>query len=236
MIRHHPWIASFACAAIAIALLYRFHRAESRQDERAVTFAEDEVYEAVVRDMAAPANAQASMNQLVFDEAVLTDLTTKADTKACEETVRKEAGFLDNTPPPYNSLADKIYRSLTRGWDDGSLRADTIQNFIRKSCTAGPLSRTFHTDLPRVFVNPNSISFDIAPSDKNAPKDFRQTFPGANGIISLSHVGFDHTLREAMVSTSFICSGLCGSGQRYFLRKKRDSWVIIGKPILVWMS
>jgi hypothetical protein len=171
---------------------------------------------------------------LVFDETVLTDLTTGADTKACKESVRKQARLLDNTPP-YNSLADKIYRNLTRGWDDGSLRADTIQDFIQKSCTEGPLSRTFHTDLPRVFVNPNSISFDIAPIDRNGRKDFQQTFPGASGIISLSHVGFDPTLREAIVSTSFICGDLCGTGRRYILRKKRDRWVVIGKPI-VWVS
>ncbi len=234
MIRHHPWIASLACAAIAIALLCWFHLSKSRSGERAVTAAEDEVYEAVVRDMVRPTDAQANTNQLVFNETVLTDLTTGADIKACEESVRKQAQLQDNTPP-YNSLADKAYRVLTRGWHDGSLRTDTIQDFIQKSCTESPLSRTFHTDLPRVFINPNSISFDIAPIDRNGRKDFQQTFPGASGIISLSHVGFDPTLHEAIVSTLFICGDLCGTGRRYILRKKRDRWVVVGKPI-VWVS
>ena len=50
MVRHRPWIAAVACAAIAIALLL-FYLSKSRPDERAITAAEDEVYEAVVRDM-----------------------------------------------------------------------------------------------------------------------------------------------------------------------------------------
>jgi hypothetical protein len=234
MIRHRRWIASLACAAIAVVLLCWFHMSDSRRDERAATAAEDEVYEAVVRDMVRPADGKSEIRQLVFDEAVLSDLSTGADIKSCEESVRKRTRLEDNAPP-YDSVADKVYRILTQGWDDGSLRGDTIQDFIQKSCTEGPLSRTFHTDLPRVFVNPNSISFDIAPIDRNGRKDFQQTFPGASGIISLSHVGFDPTLHEAIVSTSFICGVLCGTGRRYILRKKRDTWVVIGKPI-VWVS
>jgi hypothetical protein len=234
MIRHHPWFAPLACAEIAIALLCSFYLSKSRSDERALTAAEDEVYEAVVRDMVTPTHGQANINKLVFSETVLTDLTTGTDTKVCEESVRKQARLQDNTPP-YNSLADKIYRVFTRGWQDGSPRADTIQDFIQKSCTEGPLSRAFHTDFPRVFIKPNLISFDTAPINRNGRKDFKQTFPGASGIISLSRVGFDPSLREAIISTSFVCGFLCGTGRLYMLRKKWGRWEVISNPI-VWVS
>jgi hypothetical protein len=234
MIRRHPWIVPLACAALAIALLCWFYLSKSRPDERAVTAAEDEVYEAVVRDMVSPTNRKANINQLVFNEAVLTDLTTGEDIKACKESVRQQARFQDNAPP-YNALADKIYRVVTLGWRDGSPRADTIQDFIQKSCTDGPLSRAFHTDFPRVFINPNSISFGIAPIYRSGREDFQQTFPGASGIISLSHAGFDSSLHEAIISTSFVCGFLCGSGRRYTLRKKWGRWEIISNPV-VWVS
>jgi hypothetical protein len=234
MIRHRPWIASVTCTAIAITLLCWFYLSKSRPDEKAVSAAEDEVYEAVVRDMVTPTHEQANISQLVFDDTVLTDLRTGADIKACKESVRKRLRLEGNTPP-FNSRADKIYRVLTRHWDDGSLRADTIQDFLEKSCTEGPLSRTFHTDFPRVFINRDSVFFDIVPNHKNGLKDFRQTFPGASGIISLSHAGFDSTLHEAIVSTSFVCGGLCGTGQRYILRKKWGRWEVAGKWI-VWVS
>lgn len=196
--------------------------------------AEDKVYEAVVRDMVTPTHAQANMNQLVFNETVLTDLTTGEDIKGCKESVGKQARMQDDTPP-YNSLADKIYRVLSRRWHDDSPRADTIQDFVQKSCTEGPLSRTFLTDFPRVFINPNSISFDIAPIDRKGRNDFQQTFPGASGIISLSHVGFDFSLREAIISTSFVCGILCGTRRLYILRKKWGRWEVISNPI-VWAS
>jgi hypothetical protein len=234
MIRHHPWIASLACAAIAIALLCWFHLSESRPGERAVTAAEDEVYEAVVRDMVMPTHGRANINQLVFGDAVLTDLTTGGDINACKESVRTELQLNDNTPP-FNTVADKIYRVLTQGWDDGALRADTIQDFVNKSCTSGPLSRTFHTDFPRVFIDRDSISFGIVSKPGNGRKVFRQTFPGASGIISLSHVGFDPALHEAVVSTSYICGFLCGTGQRYILKKKRGRWEVASNSI-VWVS
>jgi hypothetical protein len=234
MIRHHPWFAPLACAAIAIALLSWFHLSESRPAETAVTAAEDEVYEAVVRDMVTPTHGQANINQLVFNETVLTDLTTGADIKVCKESVRKQARLQDDTPP-HNSLADRIYRVFTRGWQDGSPRTDTIQDFIQKSCTEGPLSRAFHAGFARVFINPNLISFDTAPINRNGRKDFKQTFPGASGIISLSRVGFDPSLREAIISTSFVCGFLCGTGRLYTLRKKWGRWEVISNPI-VWVS
>jgi hypothetical protein len=233
MIRRRPWIVPIACAAIASAFLCWFHLSDSRHDENAVAAAENEVYEALSRAMSKPANGQENAIQLVFDETVLTDFLTPAGGKnACEEGVRQQLR-VDDTPP-FNTLADKMYRLLTYGWYDASPRADTIQNFIVKSCTKGPLSRTFHTDVPRAFIDPNSVYFDFVPVPNNGVKDFRQAFPKAGGIISLSHVGFDSGLHEAMVATSYVCGSLCGGGELYILRKTRGKWEVIARSTL-WM-
>jgi hypothetical protein len=165
--------------AIAITLLCWFYLSKSRPDDKTVSTVEDEVYETVVRDMVTPTHGQPNTSQLVFDDTVLTDLTTEADMNSCKERVRKRLPLQSNTPE-FDSLADKIYRVLTRGYgyDDGLLRADTVQDFIVKSCSEGHLSRTFHTDFPRTFVDRDSVAFDIVPNQKNASKDFRQTFQG----------------------------------------------------------
>jgi len=235
MSRRHSWIAPVACAAIAITLLFWFYLSRYRADQRAVTSAQDEVYEAVVRDMVSPTNGQAEMHQLVFDDTVQTGLMSGADAKTCEERVRKQLRLLENSTPPFNSLADKIYRVLTRGGDDGGLRADTVQDFLTKFCTEGPLSRTFHTDFPRVFIDSGSVFFDIVPTNSSGVKDFRQTFSESSGVISLSHVGFSSTLHEALVSSSFVCGGLCGTGRLYILKKKWGRWEVTGISI-VWIS
>lgn len=231
MIRHRPWIVPVACAVIAIALLL-FYLSKSRPDERAIAAAEDEVYETVVRAMFTPSTGQASINQLVFDDVVLVGFMGGGDSQSCRESVRQHIRF---DTPPFNTLADKVYRLVIRGWYDGSPRADTIQDFVEKSCTKGPLSRTFHTDFPRVFIAPNSVLFDIVATDRNGLKDFRQTFPKAAGIISLSHVGFDCSLRQAMVSSEFVCGSPCGSRHLYILTRTRGKWEVVSNS-LIWVS
>ena len=168
-VHHRALIAAVACFATSITLLYWSHLSKSRPDEKTVSAAEDEVYEAVVRDMIKP--GQANITRLVFDDTVLTDLAPGADKNSCEESARKRLLLAGNATLPYNSLADRVYRVLTRDWDDGSLRADTIQDFLEKSCTGGRLSTAFHTDLPRVFIGRDSIDFDMVHhKGENEPK------------------------------------------------------------------
>jgi hypothetical protein len=230
------WLLIAGCLAVTAVVYCTTHlRSRAPASPQAIASVEDEVYEAVVRDMVTPTDGQAHISQLVFDDTVLTDLTTGEDKKSCQETVRKRR-LLDGSTPPYNSLLDKIYRVLTGGWwDTGSLRADTIQDFSEKSCTVGRLSTTFHTDFPRVFIKPDSVFIDMVPTHKDGPTDFRQTLPGASGIISLSRVGFDSTLHEAIVSSAFVCGMLCGEGRRHILRKTRGKWVVV-QSLVVWIS
>jgi hypothetical protein len=225
IIHNRLWITAVTCAAIAITFLCSLYLSKPRLDEKTVSAAADEVYEAVVRDMVTAAHGQ-SISQLVFDDTVLTDFTTGVNIKSCKESARKRLRLESNTPQ-FNSLADKIYRGLTRRRDHGSLRADTIEDFIGKSCTQGHLYTTFHTDLPRTFVDRDSLEFDTIPNQKNGLKDFGQTFPGAGGIISLSRVGFDSTLDEAIVSSVSVCGMLCGEARRHILRKTRGKWVVV---------
>lgn len=222
-VHYRRWIAIAACAAIAPMFLFRFYLSKSRPDKKKASAAEGEVYEAVVRDMV----TSHRLSQLVFDDTVLTELRAGADIKSCKGIallrLRLESGKL-----LYDSLADKVYRFLASGTHDDSLRTDTVHDFLEKACTVGRLSRTFRTDLPRTFIGAESVGFE----DWEA---FRRQFPGASGIISLSHVGLDSRMDEAIVSTAFVCGNLCGSGHRYVLRKKRGRWEVVNKW-MVWVS
>ena len=213
IVRHRPWFVPVACSAIAVTVLCWLNfKSQTKPDQKAVASAEDEVYEAVVRDMVMPKNGQPQISQLVFSDTVDNYLCPGVDRESCEEGFRK--------------------RLLTAG--GGPLRPETIQDFLQKSRTKGPLSTTFHTDLPRAFIDPNTVYFDLVPIQKNGQKDFRQVFPGAGGIISLSPVGLDRTLHEAIVSSSFMCGGLCGTGRRHILRKKWGKWIVV-ESWVVWV-
>lgn len=235
MIYRRWWISIAALVALATTVLCWLYLPKTRPDEKAVRAVEDQVYEAVVRDMVTPVDGQAQISQLVFDDTLLTDPVSGADIGSCKEDARKHFGMEGYTPPQFNSLADKIYRVFTRGGYENSARGEAIQDFLSKSCIVGALSKTFHTDLPRTFISVDNVHFKDWPVDKNGSKSFEQLFPGASGIISFSHVGFDSTLHEAIVSTSFICGGLCGTGHRCVLKKKWGRWEVANKWI-AWVS
>jgi len=235
IIHYRPWIAAFALVPIVAILLWWFHPSKPRPDNKTAPAAADEVYEAVVQDMVTAADGQQhTISRLIFADAVLTDLSTGADMNSCKEGVRKRL-LLESSTPPFNALIDKVYRGLTRRQDDGLLRADTIQDFLEKFCTVGRLSETFHTDLPRTFIPAESVHFIGWPIEKSESTSFEVLFPGASGVISFSHVGFDSTLDEAIVSTSFVCGPLCGKSWRYILRKKSGKWEVANKLIL-WVA
>lgn len=222
--RTRGWILIAGCLVVAAVLYCTMHlRSRTPASPQAVASAEDEVYEAVVRDMVTSMHQRRSdINHLVFDDTVLTELRAEEDSQSCKERVRTNLRLESST------LSDRLYRLLTRSGYD-SLRTDTILDFLEKSCTAGHLSQAFRTDLPRTFVAAGSLRFD------GGPKSFLELFPGASGIISFSYVGFDSTLREAIVSTAHSCGGLCGTGSQYFLRKRWGRWEVVNKRV-VWVS
>ncbi len=234
--QHRSWIATGAgaCVAAALTLLLCSYLLRSHPDEKTVSAAQDEVYEAVVREIAAPESGQTRISQLVFDDGLLINEGAGIGPEGCSKTVRGRLP-LANDPVPYNSWFDKAYRFATRGWGDGSVGAEAMQDYVQKLCIPGHLSKTFHVDLPRTFISGESVHFEGWPIMKNGSSSFEKQFPGAGGIISFSRVGFNSALDEAVVSRSFFCGGLCGSGWRYFLKKRRGRWQITDES-QVWIS
>jgi hypothetical protein len=197
----------------------------SRPSQKQIASAEDGVYEAVIRHITT-ADGPLRISQIVFDDTLMTYLEPEENLESCKTNTRKYFS-LEIGPPPYDSLADRAYRFFTGSDYAGPIRADTIQNFLERACTSGPLSRTFHTDLPRTFIPPKSIHFEDVRALNDESKSFEQQYPGASGIISFSHAGFDSTLDEAIVASAFVCGGLCGGQFRYVLRKKSGRWEVV---------
>jgi hypothetical protein len=221
------WVA----APIGIAILCLSSCSQNRSNERQLAAAENEVYAAAVRQVV---KTDQIHGELIFWDTVLTRLST--GTKwSCEQDVRQEL-FSEKRTLPYDSLADKVYRLIVYRYVYGyrydySLKSDTVQDFAAKDCTDGRLSRTFHTDSPKLFTSLQRIHFSD-PSVHDGSKSFEQLFPGAGGIIALSHVGFDSVLDQAIVSISSACGPLCGSDGTYILQKKRSHWEVVDTRVI----
>jgi hypothetical protein len=222
-------VVSVVSVLILFAFLRWFHSSSPNLDAKAVSAAQDEVYAAVVRDIVPPSHGRSGVSHLVFGETL-----QRSDGESCQENARRQFWSEIDTPP-FNSPADKLYRFFTYGGVDSLLRPDTIRDFADKSCTGGRLSQTFHTDLPRIFVDVETYFSAHSPKDKNGKELLMMDFPPGIGVISFSRVGLDSSLNEAIVSVSYVCGGLCGTGSRYVLRKTRGSWRVVSKRI-VWVS
>jgi hypothetical protein len=220
-ILHHLNTVALVTAALAITILSACNSPKAHPNNEEIAIAENEIYEAVLHHIV----ARPQETQLIFDETLLTQLEPGGDVESCKKSTRKDFS-LEIGSPPYNSLADKAYRFFARGDYDGPIRTETIQSFLERSCTPGYLSQTFHTDLPRFFISSQNIRFNDVIVDKNGPKSFNQLYPGADGIMSFSHVGFNSKMDEAIVSTCFVCGLLCGARYRYILRKKSGRWQV----------
>lgn len=203
-------------------------------NQKTTAAAQDAVYEAVVRDMSTAARGETQARQLVFSDSLLSERRNGENEAACKEAVRKRENWLADAPP-YNSIFDKTYRFMTRGRAYDSAWTETVEDFLEKSCGSGHLSETFRTDLPKVFIASEDVWFDTPPAGKPAAGSFERMFPGAAGIISFSPVGFSPSLDQAIVSVSFVCGGLCGTGWRYILVKRRGNWEVAVKRV-TWVS
>jgi len=167
--------------------------------------AKDQVYAAVIRARLWQHNGKSKPRQPLFDTAVESSGCAGTNQTSCEDLLRKHFS--------------------TGG--DGILHTDTIDDFIVESRVGGPLSKTFETDLPHSFVVPSAFSREKVKTLSDGYRPCYELFPGADGILALSHVGFNHDMTEALVCSSLFCSGLCGNGQTHVLRKRRGKWVVV---------
>lgn len=82
------------------------------------------------------------------------------------------------------------------------------------------------TRVPITIYQPGFAAF-LPRNDPDAFwKAFEQRFPGANGILALSPVGFSADRRAALVMVDYACGGLCGGTVYYLVEIRGRRWVV----------
>ena len=64
---------------------------------------------------------------------------------------------------------------------------------------------------------------------------FHKDNPASSGAITLSRVGYDEELSEALVYVEYYCGILCATGKYFSLEKKDGTWIIIHE-YMRWIS
>ncbi len=121
---------------------------------------------------------------------------------------------------------EKVSRSLRQGHAPGSLVGSAFPSFPYR--------------IPLVSVTPSlrlaleRLGFD---STDTQPEDWRREtafwsglsrkFPDAWGLTTLSAVGFDKNMSEALIQVRHRCGMQCGSLEGIFLRKYASGWHVV---------
>ena len=166
---------------------------------------ESEVYTALIGQMALGSPEQTNSS------AVLT---------------RKTAIKTSHSMPSINSpLPRQVHRdipTLTEAlWTDFTQR-NAEQAELRNVFTEQGVTEVVHEDsIDAIFSSPPVGGWHV----------FHDRYPEAEGIITVSRVGFNADNSQALVFFAFNCGGLCGSGKYAFLRRMDGEWRLIATSI-----
>jgi hypothetical protein len=114
-----------------------------------------------------------------------------------------------------------------------SLQRTTIDAFREVNAQQASLRPSFHMVINYELLDLNQL-YSI-PWGGDWWGMYYKRFPGSQGIMTLSRVGFSADGTQALFYFSNRCGGLCGGGS-YVVMEKRDSHWVIGKEIEMWVS
>lgn len=113
-----------------------------------------------------------------------------------------------------------------------ALDSETINDFKLKNAQSYPLSSNF--DLPvKVLLFSEEEMKEIF--DDGGWSEFYRRYPLAQGIMSVSRVGFNSTKDQALVYVGSSCDWLYGAGYYVLLTKENGVWVIQDE-VMTWIS
>ena len=136
--------------------------------------------------------------------------------------------FLDPNDPPPGGTVEKYLRE-----EAPSLRAVTISNYHRANEKQAEVSPRFHLPLKYQLASPEKIG-SIVKGPGDVPEFYKQ-YPGAQGHMWLSRVGFSSDGKQALFYVGNWCGGKCGTGSYVVMEKHGATWKIT-KEVFIWMS
>jgi hypothetical protein len=111
---------------------------------------------------------------------------------------------------------------------------DTLEDFESRNQGARTLRADLQLGKPYVLVTQDEMSAIFA--DRTGGWDaFYAKYPNSQGSITLSRVGFNRAMDQALVYVGHQQDWTAGIGYYYLLAKKDGAWIIEAE-IMVWVS
>jgi hypothetical protein len=149
-----------------------------------------------------------------------------------------ETGTFVIANPTTNLTHEPTMASLQFRVPSTVLLQETFKDFIQRNRTNRWLMPKLEMDRKYVLVDYREI-LKLA-NDMEHPntaagqmmeewKPFFKEYPSAHGFVSLSRVGFNHQLDQALVNIGWRCPSLCGHWSYLLLTKKDGVWKVVNE-------
>ena len=128
--------------------------------------------------------------------------------------------------------SDEVYQQVEESLSN--LSADTLKDFIARNDSSYPLKTSMILGSRYILLSLKDKQ-ELFRINQSGWDVFYNRYPEAPGIITLSRVGFNARMDQALVYLGIQSHWLAGSGN-YFLFKKIDGDWVIDQQVMTWIS
>lgn len=134
----------------------------------------------------------------------------------------------DDYSTPWEKTAETLRQKAP------SLQQTTIDGFRRANARQAFLDRAFRFPVEYEIVDESRLA-PIFKRGGGGWGAYYKQYPGAQGIATLSRVGFSADGAQGLFYIKNVCGGLCGSGWYLIMEKRDGRWMIV-KAVEKWVS
>ena len=131
-------------------------------------------------------------------------------------------------PIPWEKTAESLRQK------EPALEQSALDAFRKVNTYPASLRRSLHPSIEYKLVSSTQLAPIFCHHCGFWPEYYRQ-FPGSQGLLTFSGVGFSADGKQAFFYFSNRCEGLCGT-RDYVIMQKHDGRWVIEKDIETWVS
>jgi hypothetical protein len=111
----------------------------------------------------------------------------------------------------------------------------TFTDYLSKKLKSRPLENRFDLKIKAVLISQKEVESVFKEHSIDGWRVIFERYPNSQGLITLSAVGFNPDMTQALVHVGIGCGGLCGEGNLFLLHKENGVWKV-QKKIMTWVS
>ena len=170
-----------------------------------------------------PSDAQIDTEQQAVYTALLKKLYSASNYVIMDTTATSPAGVSDTS-----ATLGRMIQNM-QGVDQA-----TADSFLARNDSAYPVPPSMDLGSSYALLS-QTVMRQIFSQNRDGWQLFYEQFPAAPGITTLSRVGFNTSLSQALVYVGTLSHWLAGAGYYVLLKKVNGTW-IVDQQVMSWVS